>query len=45
MMVSSRTRHKRFIDDPKFALFLNPVKKVKQKEIIKNLTKKFKKVV
>ena len=39
-----RSRRKRFIEDPKFDVFLNPTKRQKQNEIVKNLTKKFQKV-
>ena len=40
----TRSRRKRFIEDPKFDVFLNPTKRKKQDEIVKNLTKKFQKV-
>ena len=40
----TRSRRKRFIEDPKFDVFLNPTKRKKQNEIVKNLTKKFQKV-
>ena len=33
------------IEDPKFDVFLNPTKRKKQDEIVKNLTKKFQKVL
>ena len=37
----TRSRRKRFIEDPKFDVFLNPTKRKKQDEIVKNLTKKY----
>ena len=43
-MTLTRSRRKRFIEDPKFDVFLNPTKRKKQDEIVKNLTKKFQKV-
>ena len=37
-------RPRRFIEDPKFDVFLNPSKREKQKETLKNLTLKFQQV-
>ena len=41
---STNSRGKRFVEDPKFDVFLNPTKKEKQEEVVNKLTKKFKKV-
>ena len=37
-------RHKRYVEEPKFDVFLNPSKKDKQEETLKNLTKRFQRV-
>ena len=37
-------RKRRYVEDPKFDVFLNPSKKSQQKETLKNLTRKFQKV-
>ena len=37
-------RKRRYVEDPKFDVFLNPEKKSQQKETLKNLTLKFQKV-
>ena len=38
------TRQKRYVEEPKFDVFLNPSKKDKQEETLKNLTKRFQRV-
>ena len=38
------TRSKRYVEEPKFDVFLNPSKKSQQEETLKNLTKKFQQV-
>ena len=38
------SRAKRYVEEPKFDVFLNPSKREKQEETLKNLTKKFQNV-
>ena len=38
------SRPKRYVEEPKFDVFLNPLKREKQEETLKNLTKKFQNV-
>ena len=38
------SRVKRYVEEPKFDVFLNPSKREKQEETLKNLTKKFQNV-
>ena len=41
---TSLSRQRRYVEEPKFDVFLNPTKRDKQEETLKNLTTKFQQV-